>query len=89
MDDIGNSAPEAGPSSRRGFLRKLGALVAVAVGAGVVPALARAQNGTCCKSNCTSCGFGSFSYFCNGCGLQCCICSSDRGNCFNTACPCG
>lgn len=81
---------EQGRGSRRTFLRRLGAFVAVGLGAGVVPAIARAQNGTCCRGGCSiQCAGGQLAYFCNGCGLQCCACYLPFQECYNVPCPCG
>lgn len=80
-----------GRSSRRGFLRRLGTFAAVGLGIALMPATARAQSGRCCKNaSACPCPPGKFSYQCSGCGLgPCCKClDTDRGECFDTACPC-
>lgn len=89
MKEIELVSREEKPASRRGFLAKVGALLAVGLGAGVVPAVARAQQGICCKSNCTFCAPGQTAYWCSGCGFSCCDCQTTGAQCYNLPCPCG
>jgi hypothetical protein len=79
------------PASRRRFLKRLGAAVAVGMGVALVPVTNAFATDRCCKSSsCPSCPPGQVAYSCGGsCGGSCCVCYTDIGNCFNTACPCG
>ena len=82
------------PTSRRKFLRKLGAFAAVGLGVSIFPAMARSQPAYCCyKPSCGSCGDPHYPYawYCSGgCSGQCCICLSRNPGlgCFYVNCPC-
>lgn len=78
------------PSTRTGFLRRLGTFAAVGLGVALMPATARAQSGQCCKDpSCPGCSGTDVAYQCDGCGQNCCKCLPEHGQCFNTTCPCG
>ncbi len=77
------------PSTRSGFLRRLGTFAAVGLGVALMPATARAQSGRCCKDTTCTCGGTDVGYRCNGCGQDCCKCLPELGQCFNSTCPCG
>jgi hypothetical protein len=90
--DAPDSTIEEAPTNRRGFLRKLGALAAVGLGAAMIPAKALAQPAFCCyKPSCGSCPGGYYAWYCSGgCSGQCCICLTRNPNlgCFYVNCPC-
>lgn len=83
------------PIGRRAFLRKLGALAAIGVGAAVVPAAGRTEARprtptVCCpnQSACGTCPNGTIGLFCSGGGCGgCCVCAN--GVCVSSSnCPC-
>ncbi len=84
----------ASPIGRGAFLRKIGMLAAVGVGAALVPATARAERSraptVCCPNQaaCGTCPNGTTGLFCSGSGCGgCCICAN--GVCVSTSnCPC-
>ncbi len=77
-------------TDRGGFLRRLGVLAAAGLGIAAFPEPAFAVD-TCCPSSCMSCPAGQKAYFCQGCGLNCCLCLTDpnHNNCRGVPCPCG
>jgi len=90
MSQIATNPPEA-PTSRRRFIRQVGALAAVGLGALAVPRLAKAVPFDCCydPSDCSARGMGCsgnkdnpYAYLCRMGGTVCCICQPTITNCF-------
>jgi hypothetical protein len=84
--------PEEKPTSRSGFLRRLGTLAAVGLGAAaVLPAVARAEPAYCCPNasvcGANACGAGKPGWYCSGACGGCCLCFNGT-DCTRPNCPC-
>jgi hypothetical protein len=80
------------PTTRGGFVRRLGKLTAIGLGVALVPVTnAWAPQSECCSdSTHCSCPGGGLPYFCTGgCG-GCCACLDPHPQCFffSGGCPC-
>lgn len=74
------------PSDRKGFLKKIGAAIGVAVGALALPSVARAAP-LCCRTNCTTCTGTDQPYYCSCPGFSYCACfSTSQPTCFSAPC---
>jgi hypothetical protein len=82
---------EEAPTSRRKFLRKLGVLTAIGLGAAVFPGRALAELSWCCP-NAQTCGYdsqGRVRFWCSGGGCgNCCIGNFGTQCGYAPQCPC-
>jgi hypothetical protein len=81
---------EEARTSRRRFLRKLGMLTAIGLGAGMFPGRALAEPSFCCP-NAQACGYGNggVRYWCSGGGCGNCCIENHGTQCFSPSnCPC-